>query len=197
MNKRRLAEADRLERDATRRAKRARTDLAEAVDDERAAGADLADIAAVTGRPVDELQELLSAEKRRLYARRYARQRTAAVLSGAADPYHGTTEGILVGCRCDECNQERARRRQRESRDRATGLPPGDPRHGTPRGFDSFGCRCELCRAAKHTKYDPAKEAAKYRRRMAALTPEQHEELKAKYRERNRRRREAREPKEK
>lgn len=28
---------------------------------------------------------------------------------------------------------------------RVKGLPPGDPRHGTPNGFSNYGCRCPEC----------------------------------------------------
>lgn len=26
------------------------------------------------------------------------------------------------------------------------GLPPGDPRHGTPNGYNNHGCRCPVCK---------------------------------------------------
>lgn len=32
---------------------------------------------------------------------------------------------------------------------RARGLPPGDPRHGTVNGHDNYGCDCPPCRAAR------------------------------------------------
>jgi hypothetical protein len=34
------------------------------------------------------------------------------------------------------------------ARNRASGLEPGDPRHGTVNGYDNHRCRCDDCKAA-------------------------------------------------
>jgi len=45
---------------------------------------------------------------------------------------------------------------QRQHRQQANGLPPGDPRHGTPGGYVYHRCKCDACReanAARNRRY--------------------------------------------
>jgi hypothetical protein len=79
----------------------------------------------------------------------------------------GHTERICILC---------ARDRAKAQRERANGLPNGDPRHGTANGYRNHGCRCADCTAA-HAIYDRAKrkrraerdasKAGKYRAQKA------------------------------
>lgn len=60
------------------------------------------------------------------------------------------------GCRCTDCTSAKAAR-LREYRQEVRGrLTPGDPRHGTASGYDTYGCRCMDCRrvnAARKADY--------------------------------------------
>ncbi|SER81713.1 hypothetical protein SAMN04488583_6373 [Mycobacterium sp. 88mf] len=49
----------------------------------------------------------------------------------------------------DDLRAQRERRAAQRRRERtAAGLPPGDPRHGTPNGYTNWGCKCDACKAA-------------------------------------------------
>lgn len=88
------------------------------------------------------------------------------LLADPDDPRHGTKTGYAYGCRCEECRKansdyERGRGRRRDpevERERRRlrlaemQADPHDRRHGTPTGY-SYGCRCEMCRAAGRVKY--------------------------------------------
>lgn len=74
---------------------------------------------------------------------------------GAArtDPPHGTALKYRHGCRCTDCRAASAAEKLAFiARQRATGLKPGDPRHGTAVGASNWGCRCSDCRAALAVK---------------------------------------------
>ena len=59
---------------------------------------------------------------------------------------------------CDIC--ARAARRALAARNRAAGLAPEDPRHGTMNAYVNFRCRCDACRQAQRDHYQ-AKKAAR------------------------------------
>ena len=77
------------------------------------------------------------------------RRRNAEYVAGP-DAEHGTQREYQRGCRCQECRTANAeyKRADREAA-RAEGLPEGDERHGTLRGYDYYGCRCPDCRFVK------------------------------------------------
>lgn len=64
------------------------------------------------------------------------------------DLEHGTRVGYQRGCKCADCKAAAARylANWRASK---TGLPEGDPRHGTVNGYENYGCRCALCAEAR------------------------------------------------
>ncbi|MBX6750940.1 MAG: hypothetical protein IRY85_14920 [Micromonosporaceae bacterium] len=144
----RLLHLAKMEALARRRAQRAATDLAEAVDDALRAGATLEEIGLWTGWNVADLDRLLDAEASRVYNRRYNRDRYRRVKAGEIEPYHGSSEGLACGCGCDRCEALRQRMREQEEARKRAGLRPGDPRHGTPSGRYRYGCKCALCLAA-------------------------------------------------
>ena len=60
---------------------------------------------------------------------------------------------------CPACRAVNAQDRRRVAR---TGLPEGDPRHGTVNGYGNYGCRCEPCKqaGAENNRQRRAKRAA-------------------------------------
>ncbi|MEO1064834.1 MAG: hypothetical protein AAFZ07_25745 [Actinomycetota bacterium] len=64
----------------------------------------------------------------------------------ARERRHGTRYCRMAGCERPECIEAaNAYARERRSRLRAVGLPPGDARHGTPIGYRDYGCRDRDC----------------------------------------------------
>lgn len=57
--------------------------------------------------PQDRLDEVATTAA----ARDYMRQRFAKIRAGEIEPCHGTSEGIMAGCRCERCEEHRRRRR--------------------------------------------------------------------------------------
>lgn len=61
----------------------------------------------------------------------------------------------------DDLRAQRSRRAAERRRERsAAGLPPGDPRHGTPNGYTNYRCRCDECKAANTTKMRDDRQGA-------------------------------------
>lgn len=63
---------------------------------------------------------------------------------------HGKYSTYNTGCRCVDC-AEANRRRVRKQRTACKARLAVDPaiRHGERNTYDTYGCRCEPCRAAK------------------------------------------------
>lgn len=61
---------------------------------------------------------------------------------------------------CKECRVQAVRAHYKRAR--ATGLPKGDPRHGTEGGYVRYGCKCDDCRRVGLE--------AKYRRRKGGVS---------------------------
>jgi hypothetical protein len=67
---------------------------------------------------------------------------------------HGTRSTYRKGCRCQWCTTAASGCTARYvALNRAAGLAPDDPRHGTLYGYVTFACRCPLCTGARHV-YD-------------------------------------------
>lgn len=65
------------------------------------------------------------------------------------DPRHGTYKGYVAFCRCAPCRQaNRDYKRQWRAQSSSEPLPIDSSKHGTPGGFNEYGCRCDRCRAA-------------------------------------------------
>jgi hypothetical protein len=89
----------------------------------------------------------------------------------ADDARHGSPAGYAAGCR-EECCRAAVRKATAEQRAAKTGLPPGDPRHGTLNGYANWKCGCLACTeamtAAKWSKRNPgADREAELARRAA------------------------------
>lgn len=168
-----LTNLARVEAEARRRAKKAVTDLAEAVDDALRAGQSLENISLWTGWNLQDLEILLAAEAARIYNRRYNRDRWRRIKAGEIPPAHGSSEGVALGCTCEECDSLRQSQRARERAKKAAGLPPGDPRHGTPSARWRYGCDCELCATAAAAAYSSPEVLRARRQRRAGLPPEE------------------------
>lgn len=87
---------------------------------------------------------------------------------------HGYSGYMNRSCRCDICKEAASE----YLKARKTGLPEGDPRHGTPNGYFNLGCKCELCRKAVA---DYQRESGSGRKSSLkhnyGITPEQWDEL--------------------
>lgn len=73
-----------------------------------------------------------------------------------------TSGGKIRNCRV--CAREAGRKSAAKIRQQ--GLPDGDARHGTGNGYRTYGCRCDLCKAAQsavHAEYRARKSATKFR----------------------------------
>lgn len=148
-------------------AQKAATDLAEAVDDALSDGATLQDVRRWTGWAITDLEALLDVEKNRIYNRRYRRDWQRIKLANETEEQHRA--------RLEAARGRFKRRKQ-------TGLPPGDPRHGTSVGRNHWGCGCAACRAADSSP----QRLQKRRERRASMTPEALAELRRKDAERKR-----------
>ena len=58
----------------------------------------------------------------------------------------------------------------RSKRNKLPGLPVGDPRHGTPNGYNNCGCRCPRC-TRSWTRFCREKGYVAKRRRRIQGTP--------------------------
>jgi hypothetical protein len=190
----RLAELARIERDTRRWAQRARTDLAEATCDMLAGGMTLDGVSRLVQLTGEDLADLLAHERSRVHQRRYLRDRYRMIKAGEIEPLHGTSEGLAAGCHCEQCEAKRARDYQHRRRERASGLPAGDPRHGTRQGYVRYGCHCGDCQAVTaaygrarrslSTEEHRRSERERKRRRRTQMSPEELEEQRRKERER-------------
>lgn len=57
--------------------------------------------------------------------------------------------------KCERCARENIKAARRRAVEQ--GLPAGDQRHGTRRGYQFFGCRCDECRAWQQADYRDSK----------------------------------------
>lgn len=181
-----LTNLARLEAEARRRAKKAATDLAEAVDDALRAEHSIEDAALWTGWNIGDLEILLQEEASRVYNRRYNRDRYQRIKAGEMEPAHGSSEGVAIGCECEKCEALRQSAREREKAKKLAGLPPGDPRHGDPSSQWRYGCTCELCTAANAAAYRNPERLQARRQRRANLSPDELAALREKDAERKR-----------
>src|SRR5690606_30164919 len=87
------------------------------------------------GTPLENVQDMMRHG-------RHALQSKAECPSGHPYTEENTYLSKAGGRSCKECHRTAVRETAR------SGLPDGDHRHGTWRGYAGYGCRCDMCRRA-------------------------------------------------